>query len=67
MKEEKTAVLLFREDPKEELRPEEVAELRGLAEAAGYRVIAEVSQRRGRDRRFQLGRGKIAVGGILRA
>lgn len=60
MKEEKTAVLLFREDPKEELRPEEVAELRGLAEAAGYTVIAEVSQRRGRDRRFQLGRGKIA-------
>ena len=60
MTKEKTAVLLFREDPKEELRPEEVAELRGLAEAAGYRVLAEVSQRRGRDRRFQLGRGKIA-------
>ncbi len=59
MRREKTAVLLFREDPREPLRPEEVTELRGLAEAAGYAVLAEVFQRRGRDRRFQLGRGKI--------
>ncbi len=60
MKREKAAVLLFREDPRDEPHPEKMIELRGLAEAAGYRVLAEISQRRGRDRRFQLGRGKIA-------
>ncbi|MGC9515154.1 GTPase HflX [Methanocrinis sp.] len=60
MRGEKTAVLLFREDPRKEPHPENMAELRGLAEAAGYTVLAEISQRRGRDRRFQLGRGKIA-------
>lgn len=60
MKKEKTAVLLFREDPRDDPHPEKMVELLGLAEAAGYRVLAEISQRRGRDRRFQLGRGKIA-------
>ncbi len=65
MKGEKTAVLLFREDPKEEPHPEKMEELRGLAEAAGYRVLAEISQRRGRDRRFQLGRGKIVEAASL--
>ena len=61
----KTAVLLFREDPRDEPHPEKMAELLGLAEAAGYRVLAEISQRRGRDRRFQLGRGKIAEAASL--
>ena len=65
MRREKTAVLLFREDPREDLRPEEVTELRGLAEAAGYTVLAEVFQRRGRDRRFQLGRGKVVEAASL--
>ena len=61
----KTAVLLFREDPRDEPHPEKMAELLGLAEAAGYRVLGEISQRRGRDRRFQLGRGKIAEAASL--
>lgn len=65
MRREKTAVLLFREDPREDLRPEEVIELRGLAEAAGYTVLGEVFQRRGRDRRFQLGRGKVVEAASL--
>lgn len=60
MKSEKTAVLLFREDLRGGPNPEKMAELRGLAESSGYTVLAEISQRRGRDRRFQLGRGKIA-------
>lgn len=55
----RTAALIMREetgfDPDEAMR-----ELEGLAEAAGYRVLAEVRQRRGIDRRFQVGRGKIA-------
>jgi GTP-binding protein HflX len=65
MKREKTAVLLFREEPREDPHPEKMAELRGLAESAGYRVLAEISQKRGRDRRFQLGRGKIAEAATL--
>jgi len=65
MKRDKTAVLLFREDPRDEHHPEKMAELLGLAEAAGYRVLAEISQRRGRDRRFQLGRGKIVEAASL--
>jgi len=65
MKEEKTAVLLFREDPRDEPHPEKMAELRGLAESAGYKVLAEIVQRRGRDRRFQLGRGKVAEAASL--
>ena len=65
MKGEKTAVLLFREDPRDDPHPEKMAELRGLAESAGYKVLAEISQRRGRDRRFQLGRGKIAEAASL--
>ncbi len=55
---EKTAVLLMREDPHRK-RPESMDELRGLARSAGYNVLAEITQIRGRDRRFQLGRGKI--------
>ncbi len=55
-----TAVLLMREDPHAGSEPYRMEELRGLAEAAGYRVLAEITQRRGRDHRFQLGRGKIA-------
>ena len=35
MKSEKTAVLLFREDPRDGPHPEKMAELRGLAESAG--------------------------------
>jgi GTP-binding protein HflX len=54
-----TAVLIMREDPNGEMQPERMAELRGLARSAGYRVLAEIKQRRGRDRKFQIGRGKI--------
>lgn len=51
--------MIMREAP--EFDPDEAMhELVGLAEAAGYRVLAEVRQRRGIDRRFQVGRGKIA-------
>ena len=57
--EAKTAVLLTRENPNQEPDPYRVKELLGLAEAAGYRVLAEIVQRRGRDHRFQLGRGRI--------
>jgi GTP-binding protein HflX len=56
---DKTAVLLMRENPGRESDAYMMEELRGLAGAAGYRVLAEVVQRRGRDHRYQLGRGKI--------
>jgi GTP-binding protein HflX len=55
----KTAVLLIRENPNQAPEPYKMEELKGLAKAAGYRVLAEIAQRRGRDHRFQLGRGKI--------
>jgi GTP-binding protein HflX len=56
---QKTAVLLMREDPGQVRDPRKMEELRGLAGAAGYRVLAEIIQRRSMDRRFQGGRGKI--------
>ena len=56
----KTAVLLMRDDPKEPPRPQKMEELRGMAESAGYAILAEISQQKSRDRRFQLGKGKIA-------
>jgi len=59
MVEEKTAVLLLRENANTESDPYKMEELRGLAKAAGYRVLAEICQRRSRDHRFQIGRGKI--------
>jgi GTPase len=59
MNEEKTAVLLMRENPIKSPDAYKMKELRGLAQAAGYRVLAEVFQRRSRDSRFQMGRGKI--------
>jgi GTPase len=59
MNEEKTAVLLMRENPIKSPDAYKMKELRGLAQAAGYRVLAEVLQRRSRDSRFQMGRGKI--------
>lgn len=55
-----TAVLLIRESPNQMSDPYKMEELKGLAEAAGYTVLAEIVQRRGRDHRFQVGRGKIA-------
>lgn len=60
MNDDKTAVLLLRENPNKLPDPYKMEELRGLANAAGYRVLAEIYQRRGRDYRFQIGRGKIA-------
>jgi len=60
MPEEKTAVLLLRESPGREPDSYRIAELRGLADSAGYQVLAEIVQRRSRDHRFQIGRGKIA-------
>ena len=57
---DKTAVLLLRENPARPEDPYKMKELRGLAEAAGYSVLAEITQRRGRDHRFQIGKGKIA-------
>ena len=60
MNDDKTAVLLLRENPNQSPDPYKMTELRGLANAAGYRVLAEINQRRGRDYRFQIGRGKIA-------
>jgi GTP-binding protein HflX len=59
MNEEKTAVLLMRENPIKSPDPYKMKELRGLADAAGYRVLGEVFQRRSRDFRFQMGRVKI--------
>jgi len=56
---EKTAVLLLRESHNKPPDPHRMRELRGLAEAAGYRIAAEISQRRERDHRYQIGRGKI--------
>ena len=55
----RTAVLLLREDPQQDSNPYRMEELRGLAGAAGYQVLAEIRQRRGQDHRFQIGRGKI--------
>jgi GTP-binding protein HflX len=57
--EDKTAVLLVRESPGRPPDLHKMMELRGLSGAAGYRVLAEISQRRGRDHLFQMGRGKI--------
>ena len=57
--EDKTAVLLIRESPGKASDPSKMRELIGLAQAAGYRVLAEISQRRSRDNLFQMGRGKI--------
>ena len=59
MTEDKTAVLLMRENPAKTEDPYRMSELRGLANAAGYRVLKEIRQRRERDHRFQIGRGKI--------
>ena len=59
MNKEKTAVLLMRENPIKSPDPYKIKELRGLADAAGYRVLAEIFQRRSRDFRFQMGKGKI--------
>jgi GTP-binding protein HflX len=59
MDDDKTAVLLIRESPSKSPDPHRVRELRGLAGAAGYHVLAEIVQRRERDQRFQMGRGKI--------
>lgn len=56
---DKTAVLLMRENPNQTPDPYKMEELKGLASAAGYRVLAEITQRRGRDHRYQIGRGKI--------
>jgi len=52
------AVLVVREERESDLG-EEISEFRGLAVAAGYRVAGVIRQRRGRDSRFQVGRGKI--------
>ena len=57
--EDKSAVLLVRESPGQPSDPYKMRELCGLSHAAGYRVLAEISQRRGRDHLFQMGRGKI--------
>ena len=59
MNEEKTAVLLMRENPIKSPDPYKMKELCGLANAAGYQVLAEIIQRKDRDNRFQMGRGKI--------
>lgn len=59
MDEEKTAVLLMRENPAAPGDPYKMKELRGLANAAGYRVLEEITQSRERDHRFQIGKGKI--------
>jgi len=56
----KTAVLLMRENPRQPSDPYKMEELRGLAGAAGYRILAEIIQVRSRDHRFQIGRGKIS-------
>ncbi|MFB3763668.1 MAG: GTPase HflX [Methanotrichaceae archaeon] len=54
-----TAVLLLREGPNQTADPYKMEELQRLAGAAGYDVLAEIVQRRGRDHRFQVGKGKI--------
>ena len=59
MDNDKTAVLLMRENPANPIDPYRMIELRGLANAVGYRVLQEIKQRRERDHRFQIGRGKI--------
>jgi len=59
MDEGPTAVLLIRESPNAVPEPYRMDELRGLAKTAGYSILAEITQRRERDYRFQLGRGKI--------
>jgi len=60
MNDDNTAVLLLRENPNQPPDPYKMVELRGLANAAGYRVLAEINQRRDLDHRFQIGKGKIA-------
>ncbi len=58
--ESKTAVLLLRENPNKLPDYYKMEELQGLANAAGYKVLAKIKQRRERDNRFQMGKGKIA-------
>jgi len=53
------AVLLMREDPDGQGNSEGIRELRGLAQAAGYLVVRELIQRKGRASRYQVGKGKI--------
>jgi GTP-binding protein HflX len=54
-----SAVLIMREEPGASSDPSRMEELEGLAEAAGYSVLDKIVQRKGRDHRFQVGRGKI--------
>ncbi|MHC1631960.1 MAG: GTPase HflX [Methanotrichaceae archaeon] len=56
----KTAVLLMRENPRDDHNPGKMEELEGLARSAGYTILAEIVQCRNCDRKFQLGKGKIA-------
>jgi GTP-binding protein HflX len=55
------AILVKRNDPRSEDEKNELQmnELRELAEAAGYSVIAEMTQTRHPDRKYHLGRGKV--------
>ncbi len=55
------AILVKRNDPRsdDEKNNLQMKELRELADAAGYEVIAELTQTRHPDRRYHLGRGKV--------
>ncbi|WP_406657959.1 GTPase HflX [Methanolobus sp. ZRKC2] len=57
----KRAILVKRNDPRSEDYKNELqmAELEELAGSAGYTVIAELTQTRSPDRKYQIGRGKV--------
>lgn len=54
-------ILVKRNDPRSEHEKNELQmnELRELAGAAGYKIIAEITQTRHPDRKYHLGRGKV--------
>ncbi|WP_406661050.1 GTPase HflX [Methanolobus sp. ZRKC3] len=57
----KRAILVKRDDPRsdEETNVRQMLELGELANSAGYTVVAEMTQARHPDRKYQIGRGKV--------
>ncbi|MDW7731654.1 MAG: GTPase HflX [Methanolobus sp.] len=57
----KRVILVKRNDPRSEEHKNElqITELEELADSAGYTVVAELTQTRHPDRKYQVGRGKV--------
>ncbi len=57
----KRAILIQRNEPKsdESKNIRKLIELQDLARSANYKVVGDVTQTRGTDRKYQIGRGKV--------